>query len=177
MSDDENSQLNEYSNTAHEVVSNNDVSHDEINHDDVSPTHTVGYMPKEEFVWHVEYDDIVVFYMDKQDPETGEVIAKHVCTLQKLGRTDSNGDCVLGSISTEDYSLRFHRPVEPGYCRKEHIPFTVDINYKPDDYQPKTRKCGSCGKSVNTEASRSPRTAVSNGRCPHCGGSLTNTRR
>lgn len=154
-----------------------DIDFDPANPDiDVESEHENGYMPREEYVWHVEYDDVVVFYEDRENPETGEVTPKHICTLQKLGRKDSNGDVVLGSISNDDMSLRAHRPVEPGYCRKDSVPFRVDINFKPDDYSPRKKRCNSCGKSVNMEATRSPNSAVSSGLCPKCGKSLSGGR-
>lgn len=135
-----------------------------------------GYMSREEFVWHEEKEDVVVFFIDKENPETGTVETEHVCTLKKLGKTNSKGEQMLGSISSDKMNLRYHRPVEPGYCRKDSIPFSVDLNHTPSDYEPTKRRCGSCGESVNMEATRSPNSAVSNNRCPHCSGSLTKTR-
>jgi len=136
-----------------------------------------GYMSREEYVWHEDRGDVVAFFIDKQNPDTGEIYTEHVCTLQKTGEVNRNGDEILGDIDRDEWSLRNHRPVEPGYCRKDSIPYRVDQNYKPDNYTPDTTKCHSCGREVQTGASRSPKSAVSNNRCPHCNKSLKSTRR
>jgi len=57
---------------------------------------------------------------------------------------------------------------ECGAVKIEDADVPDDLRDDEDDRDDRIKSCPHCGEDVNMEATRSPNSAVSNGKCPHC---------